>query len=129
MTITAYAALVFVLFCGIAVLFQLALAAGAPWGDVAMAGKYPGRWPARMRLAALVQAAVLSSLGILVMVRAGLILPNALEWSRSWIWCVVAISFLSFVMNLVTPVRLERILWAPVGAVLTASSLMVAFSA
>ena len=121
------AAFVFVFFCGIAVLFQLALAAGAPWGGVAMAGKYPGRWPAPMRVAALVQAVFLLFLALLVMVRAGLIFPDWLETSRSWIWGVVAISAASCVMNLITTVRLERLLWAPVGAALTISSLMVAF--
>lgn len=122
-----YASFVFAFFCSIAVLFQLALAAGAPWGNAAMAGKYPGRWPARMRVIALVQAAFLTSLGVLVMVRAGLVFPGWLETSRHWVWGVVAISFASFVMNLITPVRLERLLWAPVGAALTISSWVVAF--
>ena len=64
MMFEANAAFVFVFFCGIAVLFQLALAAGAPWGGVAMAGKYPGRWPAPMRVAALVQAVFLLFLAL-----------------------------------------------------------------
>jgi hypothetical protein len=122
-----YAALAFAFFCCIAVLFQLAIAAGAPWGSVAMAGKYPGRWPAAMRVAALVQAALLLALGVVVLVRAGLVLTDWLATSRSLIWGVVAISIASFVMNLITPVRMERLLWAPVGAVLTISSLVVAF--
>jgi hypothetical protein len=124
-----YAALVFAFFCGIATLFQLALAAGAPLGSVAMAGKYPGRWPASMRVVALVQAALLFALGGVVMVRAGLVFPGWLETASTLIWGVVAISSVSFVMNLITPVRLERLLWAPVGAGLTISSLVVALGA
>jgi uncharacterized membrane protein len=121
-----YAAWMFAFFCSIAVLFQLALAAGAPWGGVAMAGKYPGRWPAPMRVAAVVQATLLLALMACVIVRAGLVWPQWLEMSRHLIWVVCAISSASFVMNLVTPVRLERLLWAPVGAALTVSSLIVA---
>lgn len=124
----SYAAFVFAFFCGIAVLFQLAMAAGAPWGDVAMAGKYPGRWPTPMRVAALFQASLLSAMGMLVLVRAGLFFPDWLETSRSLIWGAVAISTASLVMNMITPVRLERLLWAPLGAALTVSSLMVALS-
>lgn len=121
-----YAAFVFLFFCSIASLFQLALAAGAPFGGLAMAGKFPGRWPAPMRLAALIQAALLLAFGVLVLARAGLVLPELHEPSRSWIWGVVGISLASFVMNMMTPVRLERLLWAPVGAALTISSLIVA---
>lgn len=32
--------------------FQLALALGAPWGEYAMGGRYPGRFPPGLRLAA-----------------------------------------------------------------------------
>lgn len=127
MMIETYAALVFSFFCGIVVLFQLALAAGAPWGGVAMAGKYPGRWPAPMRVAAVVQAGLLLAFGVVVMVRAGLVFPDWYQTSCGLIWGVVAISAVSCVMNLITPVRMERLLWAPVGAVLTICSLMVAF--
>jgi hypothetical protein len=124
-----YAAFVFIFFSGIAALFQLALAAGAPWGSVAMAGKYPGRWPASMRVVALVQAVLLLALGGVVIVRAGLVFPDWLETTRTLIWGVVAISSASGIMNLITPVRLERLLWAPVGVALTISSLIVALGA
>lgn len=122
----AYAAWMFAFFCSIAVLFQLALAAGAPWGGVAMAGKYPGRWPAPMRVVAVVQATLLLAMMACVMVRAGLVWPQWLEMSGVLIWVVCAISTASCVMNLATPVRLERLLWAPVGAALSVSSLVVA---
>ena len=81
-----------------------------------------------MRVAALIQASLLSTMGILVLVRAGLFFPDWLETSHSLIWGVVAISTASLAMNMITPVRLERLLWAPVGAALTVSSLMVALS-
>jgi hypothetical protein len=46
--------------------FQVALALGAPWGAYAMGGKFLGRWPARMRAAAIVEAVVLSALAAIV---------------------------------------------------------------
>jgi hypothetical protein len=42
---TYYAALVFGFFIAVVAIFQLALAVGVPWGNVAMAGKFPGRFP------------------------------------------------------------------------------------
>lgn len=41
------------------VIFQFGLALGAPWGELAMGEKFPGRWPINMRVAALFQIVVL----------------------------------------------------------------------
>ena len=81
-----------------------------------------------MRVAALIQASLLSTMGVLVLVRAGLLFPDWLETSRNLIWGVVAISAASLTMNMITPVRLERLLWAPIGSALTVSSVIVALS-
>jgi hypothetical protein len=61
------------------VAFQLALAAGAPWGSYAMGGAFPGRFPPVMRIAAIAQAALIVLQCLVVLSRAGLILPS---WSR-----------------------------------------------
>ena len=37
-------------------LFQIALAAGMPWGHLAMGGRYPGKFPPNMRVGAVIQA-------------------------------------------------------------------------
>jgi hypothetical protein len=110
------------------VLFQIALAAGAPWGGFAMGGAFPGQFPPALRLTALIQAALLVGMAVVVLARAGLILPG---WSRAsgWlIWFVVGFSALSLVLNLVTPSAGERAIWAPVALALLASSAVVAFS-
>ncbi|GAB4150889.1 MAG: hypothetical protein Fur0021_14080 [Candidatus Promineifilaceae bacterium] len=112
----------------ISVLFQIALALGAPWGHLAMGGRFPGKFPPAMRAAALVQAVVLVLLAVIVTIKARLILASFYTVSETAIWIVVAVSLLSLIMNLVTPSRGERILWAPVALVLALSSLVVALS-
>jgi hypothetical protein len=122
------AAITFCLLTGVAVLFQLALAAGAPWGQLAMGGKYPGRFPRPLRIGAIVQALVLVGLGAIVLTRAGLIFPQWLAASTWLIWGVVAFSALSLILNLITPSKWERILWAPVAAGMLLCSVLVALS-
>ncbi len=120
---TLYAA-----FTAIVVVFQLALAAGAPWGQVAMGGRYPGRFPTQLRIGALVQAALLSFLALIVLSRAGVGFPVLDPVSGWMVWIAVAISLLSLILNLITPSKWERRLWAPVALVLVVCSLLVALS-
>ena len=54
-------AVVFALVTGMVVAFQVALALGAPWGAYAMGGAFPGRMPPPLRVAALIQAALLAA--------------------------------------------------------------------
>lgn len=60
--------------------FQVALAAGAPWGAYAMGGAFQGQFPPTLRIAALVQAALIAGMAAVVLSRAGLILAG---WSRA----------------------------------------------
>jgi hypothetical protein len=111
------------------VAFQLALALGAPWGSYAMGGAYPGVYPPAMRLAAVVQAALLTLIALVVLSRSGLALKR---WSRAsaWaIWFVVALSALSVLLNAITPSAGERAVWVPVTLLLLLSSLTVAIVA
>jgi hypothetical protein len=109
--------------------FQLALAAGAPWGAYAMGGAFPGRFPPRLRVAAVVQAAVLALLAVVVMAKAGLVLPD-LGTAAPWtIWLAVAMSALSTVLNAITRSAVERRIWFPVAVITLATSLAVAISA
>lgn len=119
---------IFAVLTGIIVLFQLALAAGAPWGTLAMGGRYPGRFPSRLRIAAVIQALVLILLAGIVYSRAGILLPTWYGFSQTAIWLVVGINALSSFMNLITPSKWERILWAPVAITLLVCSLIIALS-
>lgn len=92
-----------------------------------MAGKFPGKLPAPMRLAALVQAVILLGLTCVTLVRAGMLWwPAWSEASRIAIWVVVAFSAIATVLNLITPSKLERLIWAPVAVTMLVSSLLVA---
>src|ERR1700710_797852 len=85
------------------VAFQVALAAGAPWGGYAMGGVFPGQFPLALRIAALAQAALIAGMAAVVMSRAGLILGGWSRASRWLVWVVVAFAAVSLVLNLITP--------------------------
>jgi hypothetical protein len=113
---------------GVLALFQLALAAGAPWGSLAMGGRFPGRFPPAMRVAALVQVAIYGVMGAIVFTRARMILPDMLDVSRVAVWVVVTLMAVAVLLNLITPSKWERRVWAPVAAVMFAMSLRVALA-
>jgi len=81
-----------------------------------------------MRIAALVQIAVYALMAAVMFARAGLALPEWAEMSRWAAWVVVAVSGVAVLLNLVTPSKWERMLWAPVAIVMLATSLDVALS-
>ena len=108
------------------VIFQLALASGAPWGSYAMGGTVSGEYPPALRVAAVVQAIVLVILAGVVLSRAGVLLPRWRRVSRWAIWIAVAFGVVSLFLNLITPSAGERMVWAPVAFLILASSLVVA---
>ena len=124
----AYAAYLFSILIAFVVAFQLALALGAPWGELAMGGKFPGRLPLRMRIAALVQMVVLLFIALIVLTRAGVILDEFLSLSKSVIWSVVVFSLIGAILNTITPSKKERMLWSPVTIVLLICATYVAVS-
>ena len=124
----AFAAYLFSVLIAFVVAFQLALALGAPWGEMAMGGKFPGRLPPRMRIAALVQIVVLVFIALIVLTRAGVILDEFSSLSKSVIWAVVVFSLIGAILNTITPSKKERMLWAPVSLVLLICATYVAVS-
>lgn len=121
------AALIYTITSLAVIAFQIALAAGAPWGAFAMGGAFPGQFPPALRIAALIQAALLLAMVVVVLARAGVLLPGWSRVSRWLIWFVVAFAALSLVLNLITPSAGERAIWAPVAFLLLISSGIVAF--
>ena len=128
MTVRRVAAILYAIVSLGIVAFQLALAAGAPWGAYAMGGAFPGQFPPALRIAALVQGALLIGMAVVILARAGLILPRWSRVSRGLAWVVVAFAAVSLVLNLITPSAGERALWAPIALLLLISSAIVAFS-
>ena len=120
-------AIIFTVLTGIVILFQLGLAIGMPWGSASMGGKFPGKYPPKMRVVAIVNILILSVLAIIVLSRAGLVFPQLLPVSATGIWFVVAFSGIGTIMNTITPSKIERI-WAPVAAIQLITSLLVAVS-
>src|SRR5918995_204384 len=90
MHITRAAALLYVALSAGVVAFQVALAAGAPWGAYAMGGAFPEQFPPGLRIAALGQAALVVGMAAVVMSRAGLLVPGWSHVSRRLVWFVVA---------------------------------------
>jgi hypothetical protein len=108
------------------VAFQLALAMGAPWGTFAMGGAFPGVFPPALRVGAVLQALLLVFLAFVVFSRTGMVPRRRAGASDRLIWLVIALSAFSLVLNLITPSKGERVIWAPVAAVLLACSVTVA---
>ena len=126
MRIRRAAALLYAAVSAGVIAFQLALAAGAPWGAYAMGGAFPGQFPPALRIAAVVQAALIAGMAAVVMSRAGLVLSGWSRASRRLVWVAVAFSAVSLVLNVITPSAGERAIWAPVALLLLASSVAVA---
>ena len=122
------AAFVFSAFALVATVFQLALAAGMPWGKFTWGGKFPGTLPRHMRAIAIISAVLLICFGLVVSIRAGLLLPEWRPISRMLIWMVVAYCALGVIANEATPNRWERRVWLPVVLAMLVSSIIVGMS-
>ena len=91
-----------------------------------MGGAYRGSFPPRLRVAAVVQALVLTVLVLIVLSRAGVVdVPVArdLPWLA---WTAVAFSAVSLVLNAISRSPGERRIWVPVALLMLASSIVVA---
>lgn len=117
--------ILFTALTGIVILFQLGLAAGMPWGAASMGGKYPGKYPPKMRLVAIVNAVILGGMLVIAWVRAGRVFPELQSISSVGIWVMVVFFALGTVMNAITPSKIERI-WVPVVLLQLISSLVLA---
>ncbi|MDG6224075.1 MAG: hypothetical protein QCI82_01015 [Candidatus Thermoplasmatota archaeon] len=125
--IATISAIIFTFLIGIVILFQGALVLGAPWGSASMGGKYPGKYPPKMRIVAVSNMFILAALIVIVLARAELVLPSLYTFSRYAIWAVVLFTVVGTIMNTITPSRIERI-WAPVTALSLIASLIVALN-
>ncbi len=113
-----YVALIAILVC-----FQACMAVGAPWGHLANGGRWRGRLPPAMRVAAVGQGALLAFMGMAMAAQAG-IAPGWPSWT---FWAAFAVTIATTIANLATPSPAERRLWGPVTVVLTLCALRLAF--
>ncbi len=112
---------------GIVIIFQGCLAAGVPWGEASMGGKYPGKYPPRMRIVAVMNMLILGFIAAVVLSDANLMFPGLHPITGIGIWVIVAFFVIGTVMNTFTPSKIERI-WAPVTFIQLIASLIVAIS-
>ena len=125
MDLVGLAAIVFTTTAIGAAAFQLSLALGASWGEYAMGGRFPGRFPAGMRVAALIQALILLLLAAIVLSGAGLAFVQWSSVASRLVWGVIGFAGISFVLNAITPSARERRIWLPVAGLMLISSTIV----
>lgn len=118
-------AIVFTVLTGIVIIFQGCLAIGVPWGAASMGGKYPGKYPPKMRVVAIINMILLAFIAAIVLSRADILFPALKSVSNIGIWLVVVFFALSTVMNTITRSKIERI-WAPVALLQLISSIIIA---
>ncbi|MDN4474951.1 hypothetical protein QQX09_03665 [Demequina sp. SYSU T00192] len=109
-------------------LFQVALAAGAPWGRAAWGGAHEGALPGRLRAGSAVSAVMLLGMAAVVLAGAGAIGSGDSTLVTVLLWVVVAFTALSTLANLASRSPLERAIFGPTSIALLAGSLTVALA-
>ncbi|MBO1752197.1 hypothetical protein J4G33_10325 [Actinotalea sp. BY-33] len=114
-----------VLWAALAV-FQICLAAGAPWGAFAWGGQHDGPLPGRLRVSSAVSMLLYAAFALITLDRAGLTdaLPPAVVVPAAWV--LVAYLALGVVMNAISRSRAERLTMTPTILVLLVCTLVVA---
>jgi hypothetical protein len=125
--IVTISAIIFTILSAVLVLFQLGLTLGMPWGEASMGGKFPGKYPLKMRIVSLISSFILSLIATVVLIKAELLLPQYKSYANVAVYFVVAFSAVATILNILTPSKIERKIWAPVATLLLITSIIVAF--
>ena len=109
--------------------FQIALVAGAPWGEYTMGGQNKGTLPTQLRVGAAVSAVIMLAQAGHYLAQAG-VLPQLLDpsWNTvvNWIWFGFTVAGL--IMNSISRSKKERNTWVPVLLISTICTLLVAMN-
>ena len=125
--IVSVSAIIFTLFSAVLVLFQLGLTLGLPWGEASMGGKFPGKYPPKMRVVSLINSLILILFALIVLIKADILLPQYKFFSNTAIYFVVGFSAVATILNIITQSKIERKIWGPVATLLLITSIIVAF--
>jgi len=106
--------------------FQVALALGAPLGELTLAGKFPGKLPGKIRILALVQATIILFFAAMIASRAGIAFASLQGVSGVGSWVVFGFFILGSVANLTSPSKKEQMIMGPLNIIALVSSLVVA---
>jgi hypothetical protein len=117
---------IYIVLTVIIVLFQLALVFGAPLGEYTMGGKFTGKLPLKMRIAALIQIFILLLFVSVVIAKAGLALEKYHNLSKIGIWVVVAFFVLGSIVNLASPSRKEKLVMGPANIIALITTVLIA---
>ena len=111
---------------GIIALFQIALAAGAPWGSASWGGRHPGRLPTGYRIGSAVAGLFFyPAVAAFILDSGGVLGDETSNGGAAGLWVLAGLFGLSTVINLISPSKVERI-WAPVALVLTVCCVLLA---
>ncbi|MBN2415480.1 hypothetical protein JXO52_06545 [bacterium] len=121
-------ALVYTGLMAVVVIFQPCLALGLPWGEASMGGRFKGTYSPVMRAVSVINMIILSGLALIVLAKAELVLPGLQRFADRAVYGVAGFPLLSVILNLITPSRIERMIWAPVTAVQLVAVLIIVFS-
>ena len=116
-----YAALLYAVFCGGVILFQLCLISGAPWGRLTQGGAHPEALPRSGKAIAAISILLLVLMTMSLLSAAGM----SLRWPRWMGWGALGITAISMLLNWITPSSAERRLWGPVMTVMFLLALVV----
>ena len=108
------------------VLFQIALIAGAPWGQLTQGGYAEGALPVAGRAIAAVSVLVVSAFALGQLGRVGWgPLGGRRRLATGLTWAALIYSIIGIVVNLASPSALERAVWAPVCLILAVCAALV----
>jgi hypothetical protein len=108
-------------------LFQIALIAGAPWGEYAVGGAHKGKLPVSFRVGSAFTLALYAGIVGHYLAQAG-VLTKFLDAGLNGIanWALVVLNVFSLLANSLTQSQKEKTVWAPVAFVILLASLLVA---
>ncbi|MBM7775058.1 hypothetical protein JOD54_005262 [Actinokineospora baliensis] len=98
--------------CGVVSAFQIALAAGAPWGRAAWGGQ-AAELPTGLRVASGVAVLLWAVAAVVLLRRGGFEVPVSTKVARIGTWVIVALLAAGLLMNAASPSPWERYGWAP----------------
>lgn len=110
--------------------FQLALAAGAPWGAMAWGGTRSGRLPAVMRFGSAAAVVVLALAALVVLAQAGVTNSSPIPSGtlRGVTWAIAGFMVLNTLGNLASKSSIERRIFGPTTALLVVLCVIVALN-
>jgi uncharacterized membrane protein YhaH (DUF805 family) len=97
-------------------------------GEYTMGGKFPGKLPVKMRIAALIQIFILLLFVSLVIAKARIAIEKYHSIGRIGIWFVVAFFVLGSIINLSSPSRKEKLVMGPVNIIALIITLLIAMN-